>query len=218
MTKEQLISYTKSFIEYQKSIGLTGFIKNKKTGEKLSLSDIKAELGDCKRCKLHSGRKNIVFGDGNEKAKLVFVGEGPGRDEDIQGLPFVGRAGRLLTKIIESINLSRSDVYICNIIKCRPPANRNPQYDEILACQKFLIKQLDCIKPKIICALGSFAAKTLLNTKAPISKLRGRFHMYNGIKLMPTFHPAYLLRNPQEKRLVWEDMQLIQKEYENSGS
>ncbi len=177
------------------------------------MKQVREELGDCKRCKLCETRTNIVFGDGDEQAKLVFVGEGPGRDEDLQGLPFVGRAGQLLTRIIQSINLQRSQVYICNIIKCRPPGNRNPQPDEIAACEPFLIKQLEAIQPRLICALGTFAAHTLLRTKQPISRLRGRFHAYHGIKLMPTFHPAYLLRNPQEKKSVWEDMQLIQREH-----
>ena len=158
-------------------------------------------------------RKNIVFGTGNPEAKLVFVGEGPGGEEDIQGKPFVGPAGQLLTKIINSINLSREEVYIANIIKCRPPQNRNPEPDEIKACEPFLIKQLDAIQPKIICALGTFAAQTLLETDEKISRLRGRFIDYRNSKLIATFHPAYLLRNSQKKREVWEDMKMIRKEY-----
>jgi DNA polymerase len=179
-----------------------------------TLDEVRGHLGECTRCKLHAGRKTIVFGVGTPKARLVFVGEGPGADEDAQGEPFVGRAGQLLTRIIEAIQLRREDVYICNIIKCRPPGNRNPEPDEIAACEPFLKAQLAAIKPELICALGTFAAQTLLRTKEPISRLRGRFHAYEGIPLLPTFHPAYLLRNPHEKRTVWEDMKLLQKEYQ----
>jgi DNA polymerase len=178
-----------------------------------NLDTIRHELGDCRRCKLHKGRKHIVFGEGNPQARLVFVGEGPGHDEDVQGLPFVGRAGQLLTKIIQSIDLTREDVYICNIIKCRPPGNRNPERDEIEACLPFLQRQLKAIEPEFICALGTFAAQTLLQTKTPISKLRGTFHAYEGIRLLPTYHPAFLLRNPNKKRDVWEDVQKLQAAY-----
>lgn len=184
------------------------------SGEQLTLADVRRELGDCRRCKLHKTRTNIVFGAGNEQAKLVFVGEGPGLDEDIQGEPFVGAAGQLLTRIIQAINLTREDVYICNIIKCRPPKNRTPEQDEREACKPFVLKQLDAIRPRLICALGSVAAQTLLETAAPIGILRGRFHNFQGTKLMPTYHPAYLLRNPAKKREVWEDMQMVQKEYQ----
>src|SRR5574337_1994128 len=178
------------------------------------LTQVRQALGECIRCKLHKGRQHIVFGVGNPQAWLVFVGEAPGADEDQQGEPFVGRAGQLLTRIIEAMKLTREQVYICNIIKCRPPGNRNPEPDEIAACEPFLIKQLQAIKPKLICALGTFAAQTLLRTREPISKLRGRFHSYRGIPVLPTFHPAYLLRNPHEKKTVWEDMKLLQREYE----
>jgi DNA polymerase len=171
-------------------------------------------MDNCTNCKLHVHRNNIVFGVGNPDASLVFVGEGPGRDEDIQGEPFVGKAGQLLTRIIQAIGLTREDVYIANIIKCRPPGNRNPQPDEISACEPFLQRQLDIIKPKIICALGSFAAQTLLMTDEKITRLRGRFHNFKGIKLMPTYHPAFLLRNPEMKKDVWEDMKLVHKEYQ----
>ena len=174
-----------------------------------SLELIRTDLGDCKRCKLASGRKNIVFGSGNPRADLMFVGEAPGADEDEQGLPFVGRAGQLLTKIIEAIGMTREEVYICNILKCRPPNNRNPEPDEIASCEPFLFRQIDSIRPKAICALGAFGAQTLLRTKEPISRLRGHFIDYHGAKLMATFHPAYLLRNPGEKRKVWEDVQKI---------
>ena len=178
-----------------------------------SLEDIRLDLGDCRRCKLASGRKNIVFGKGNADARLVFVGEGPGFEEDQKGEPFVGAAGRLLTKIIDAIQLSREQVYICNIIKCRPPGNRNPESDEIESCLPFLEKQLAAIRPDFICALGKVAAQTLLKSDMPISRLRGRFHDYNGIKVLPTYHPAYLLRNPEKKRDVWEDMKMLMKEY-----
>lgn len=170
-------------------------------------------MGECKRCKLHLTRRHIVFGEGNEKAKLVFVGEAPGEDEDRQGSPFVGKAGQLLTRIINAIGLTREEVYITNIIKCRPPRNRNPQQDEIVTCEPFLGQQLEIIQPKIICALGSFAAQTLLKTAEKISQLRGRFHEYRGIKVMPTYHPAFLLRNPHKKREAWEDMKKIHGEY-----
>jgi len=178
------------------------------------LSDLCREVAACQLCPLAKTRKNIVFGDGNPQAKIVFVGEAPGADEDEQGLPFVGRAGQLLTKIINAMGLARKDVYICNILKCRPPGNRNPLPEEIRLCEPFLKKQLQLISPQIICALGSFAAKTLLKTETPITALRGRFQTYEGIKLMPTYHPAYLLRNPSAKKQVWEDVQLIMKEIE----
>ncbi|UCD77150.1 MAG: uracil-DNA glycosylase [Desulfobacterales bacterium] len=178
-----------------------------------SLDDIRAELGDCQRCRLARGRKKIVFGDGKPGAKLVFVGEGPGFEEDQQGKPFVGAAGQLLTRIIEAIKLTRDQVYICNIIKCRPPGNRNPEPDEIRTCFPFLERQIAAIQPDFICALGTFAAQTLLQTTTSISRLRGRFHEYKGIKVLPTYHPAYLLRNPDKKRDVWEDMKMLIKEY-----
>ncbi len=174
-----------------------------------SLDSIRADLGDCRRCKLFSSRKNIVFGAGNSKAALMFVGEAPGADEDEQGIPFVGRAGQLLTKIIEAINLTREDVYICNILKCRPPGNRNPETDEIAACEPFLFRQIASVKPKLICALGAFGAQTLLRTTETIGRLRGRLIDYRGAKLLATYHPAYLLRNPIEKRKVWEDMKIV---------
>ncbi|MBI4486374.1 MAG: uracil-DNA glycosylase [Acidobacteria bacterium] len=178
----------------------------------LSLSAIREDIGDCTRCKLHTlGRTQIVFGVGNPEADLMFVGEAPGGDEDIQGIPFVGRAGQLLTKIIEAIGLTREDVYIANVIKCRPPQNRNPDPDEVQTCEPFLFQQIDAIKPRVIVALGKFAAQTLLRTEDPISRLRGRLFDYRGAKLIPTFHPAYLLRNPSAKREVWEDMKLVRR-------
>jgi uracil-DNA glycosylase len=187
---------------------------------KISIKNNDEELGTiyqsmktCQLCPLGKTRKNLVFGEGNPHAEVVFVGEAPGADEDEQGLPFVGRAGQLLTDIIvKGMKLKRKDVYICNILKCRPPGNRNPLPDEISKCEPFLKKQLQIISPRVICALGKFAAQTLLKTETPITTLRGRFHDYEGIKLMPTYHPAYLLRNPSAKKLVWEDVQMIMKE------
>jgi uracil-DNA glycosylase len=179
------------------------------------LADVRAELGDCIRCKLHKGRKNIVFGEGNPKAALVFVGEGPGQEEDLQGRPFVGAAGQLLTDIIvKGMHLKREDVYICNIVKCRPPGNRNPEPDEVEACEPFLIKQLRAINPRIIIGLGNVAVKTLLKTKEGITSLRGNWKTYQGIPLMPTFHPAYLLRTPSDKKLVWDDIKRVIAELE----
>lgn len=174
-----------------------------------SLPAIRDYLGDCQRCKLCFGRTSIVFGAGNPKAEFMLVGEGPGAEEDKQGLPFVGAAGQLLSKILASIGLTREEVYITNVIKCRPPNNRKPEPDEIASCEPFLMRQINTIRPKLVCALGGVAAQTLLKTKEPISKLRGRFMDFHGLKLIATFHPAYLLRNPQDKKLVWEDMQKI---------
>ena len=175
-----------------------------------TLKVIREELGDCTRCKLHAGRTNLVFGVGNPKADLMFVGEAPGRDEDLKGEPFVGRAGQLLTKIIEAIDLTRDDVYIANVIKCRPPQNRNPESDEVETCEPFLFSQIDAIQPRVIVALGAFAVRTLLrDEKTPISKLRGQQYSYRGTTLIPTFHPAYLLRSPDKKRYVWEDMKQV---------
>ena len=177
-----------------------------------ALAAVRADIGDCTRCKLHTlGRTQIVFGVGNPHADLMFAGEAPGHDEDVQGIPFVGRAGQLLTKIIEAIGLTREDVYIANVIKCRPPQNRNPEPDEVETCEPFLFQQIDIIKPKVVVALGKFAAQTLLRTLDPISRLRGRVFDYRGAKLIPTFHPAYLLRNPSSKREVWEDMKLAKR-------
>jgi uracil-DNA glycosylase family 4 len=180
-------------------------------GNASALEKVRTELGDCHRCPLGGLRHRIVFGEGSPDAELLFVGEAPGADEDAQGRPFVGRAGQLLTKIIDAMGLKREDVYICNILKCRPPENRNPLPEEIAACEPFLIRQIEAIRPRVICALGSFAAHTLLKSEAPISVLRGRFHSYQGIPLMPTYHPAYLLRNPGAKKQVWEDVQTIMK-------
>ncbi|MDD5423072.1 MAG: uracil-DNA glycosylase [Candidatus Omnitrophota bacterium] len=176
------------------------------------LAALKKEVMACAQCGLSVTRHNVVFGSGNPKADLMFIGEAPGRDEDIQGLPFVGRAGQLLTKIIEAMGLKRQDVYIANILKCRPPDNRAPLPAEILACEENVKRQVGIIKPKVICTLGKFASQTLLKTETPISALRGKFQEYEGIKVMPTFHPAYLLRNPNDKKLVWEDMKKVLRE------
>lgn len=180
------------------------------TGREM-LEAIRADLGECRRCKLCDGRKTIVFGVGNPTARLLFVGEAPGRDEDLQGEPFVGEAGKLLTKMIEAMTFQRQDVYICNVIKCRPPANRNPEADEIASCSPFLLRQIQAIAPQAIVALGTFAAQTLLASREPISRLRGRFHDYHGIPLMPTFHPSFLLRSPEKKREAWSDLQQVMK-------
>ncbi|WP_321371897.1 uracil-DNA glycosylase [uncultured Desulfuromusa sp.] len=174
-----------------------------------TLSEMEINLKNCCLCPLSKQRKNIVFGAGNPQARLVLVGEAPGREEDQQGIPFVGEAGKLLDKILLAMNLSREEVYICNVLKCRPPGNRDPQADEIAACEPFLKQQLALIQPELIITLGRFAAQELLKTTAPISKLRGKWHEYEGIPLMPTFHPAYLLRNPSGKRPVWEDMKKV---------
>jgi len=178
-----------------------------------ALAAVREDIGDCTRCKLHTlGRTQIVFGVGNPDADLMFVGEAPGGDEDVQGIPFVGRAGQLLTDIIEKgLQIPRKDVYIANVIKCRPPGNRNPEPDEIAQCEPFLFRQIDIVKPKVIVSLGKFAAQTLLRTDAPISRIRGRVFDYRGAKLVPTFHPAFLLRNPASKREVWEDMKLVRR-------
>jgi DNA polymerase len=175
------------------------------------LDEVRVELGECTRCKLHKGRRNIVFGVGNPRARLVFVGEAPGEEEDLQGFPFVGKAGGLLTKMIEAMGLKRDDVYICNTVKCRPPNNRNPEPDELAACEPFLKGQLAAVRPEAIVTLGKFAAQALLREDTPISRLRGQWKSYQGIPLMPTFHPAYLLRSPGEKGKVWEDLKQVMK-------
>ncbi|MFA5028264.1 MAG: uracil-DNA glycosylase [Candidatus Methylomirabilota bacterium] len=205
----------KRYLEAQRALGVDRIPVVPSAGAPASpaarptLFAVREELGECTRCKLHRTRTQIVFGVGNPEAALVFVGEAPGADEDAQGEPFVGRAGQLLTKIIEAMGLRREEVYICNILKCRPPGNRTPETDEILACEPFLRKQLQAIGPQYLCTLGAPATHTLLGSKEPISKLRGKFFDFHGIPLLPTFHPAYLLRNPHEKKTVWEDMKLL---------
>ena len=178
-----------------------------------TLLKIREDIGpDCTRCKLHEGRNKIVFGDGSPKAELVFIGEGPGAEEDIQGLPFVGRAGKLLTQMIEAMGLQRKDVYICNVVKCRPPQNRAPEPDEVETCSPYLIRQIDVIDPKVLVCLGAVAAKTLLNTNRGITQFRGQWLEWRGRKLMATYHPAYLLRNPAAKSEVWKDLQKVMAE------
>lgn len=179
------------------------------TGKIEGLEEIRIDLGDCTRCPLHQGRRQIVFGEGNSSADLVFVGEGPGRDEDLQGRPFVGRAGQLLNRILRAMGLTREEVYIANIVKCRPPNNRVPQTTEMETCIPFLMRQLQAIQPRIVCTLGSVASQTLLEIQTPISRIRGKFHERHGFLILPTFHPAYLLRNPEKKREVWIDMKVI---------
>ncbi|MBF0216260.1 MAG: uracil-DNA glycosylase [Candidatus Omnitrophica bacterium] len=176
------------------------------------LSAYRSQIMGCGLCRLAGTRTNFVFGEGSSKAAIMFVGEAPGADEDREGRPFVGRAGQLLTKIIESIGLTREEVYIANILKCRPPENRPPMPDEIAACRGYLEKQIEMVKPRIVCALGKSSTQALLNVETPISQLRGKSFDFNGVKVIPTFHPAYLLRNPEAKKEVWEDMRKIAKE------
>lgn len=220
--KGELLELTRSirrWARYQKSLGVRGFRECEGCPEPsgatffpsriLTLRDIVEELGDCTRCALCESRTQIVFGGGPATAKLMFVGEAPGADEDRLGEPFVGRAGQLLTKIIIAMGFERKDVYITNVNKCRPPGNRDPKPEEVEACEPFLIKQIQVIKPDVIVALGKWAAQTLLRTETAISALRGRFHDYHGIALMPTFHPAAILRDPSKRRPVWEDMKQV---------
>jgi len=238
---KEIIGDLKSYLEYLKGLGITELplfsngnekiyqsdvsngagaihesplpyrMANLSPSEPERLEEIRNELGDCRRCKLHRTRRTIVFGEGNKKARLMLIGEGPGNDEDVQGRPFVGKAGQLLTKILQAIEIEREEVYIANIIKCRPPQNRNPEPDEIENCYPFLLKQIQAIRPWIICALGTFSAQTLLKTDVKITALRGKVYDFSGIQLFPTYHPAYLLRNPEKKREVWEDMKQIAK-------
>jgi len=229
----EVIELTRQFLEREKLRGLQHVVMGRETWGALEAAVQKAHgsvqrkdaahalkqlselAGGCTKCNLSETRTNVVFGEGNPCARLVFVGEAPGADEDRQGLPFVGKAGQLLTRIIEAIQLKRSDVYICNILKCRPPGNRTPASHEIECCIPYLMKQLEAINPPLICALGNVAAQTLLRVKSPMSRIRGRFHKFGGALLMPTYHPAALLRNPAYKKDVWEDVQIIQREYEN---
>jgi len=212
---QEIIKSVKAYMELEKLSGVKEvLVSGCKTASpeetaKDKLEMLEMEVISCKMCPLYKTRNNLVFGVGSAEAKVVFVGEAPGYEEDMQGLPFVGRAGSLLTKIIEAMGYKRKHVYIANILKCRPPNNRNPLPTEILACEENIKRQLDIIKPEVICTLGKFASQTLLRTQESISKLRGNFYTYQGIKLMPTFHPAYLLRNPQDKKLVWHDMKKI---------
>jgi uracil-DNA glycosylase family 4 len=218
----EIVGEVRAYLEAQQELGLEytdlRWPESPAPAPPPTLGEVREELGECTRCKLHRHRTQIVFGVGNPKARLVFVGEAPGADEDAQGEPFVGRAGQLLTKIIHAMGMQREDVYICNIIKCRPPGNRTPESDEILSCQPFLLKQLQAIGPQFVCALGGPAAQTLLQTKEPISRLRGKFYDFHGIPLLPTYHTAFLLRNPHEKKTVWEDMKLLLREMKRAGS
>ncbi len=190
---------------YQASEKVGAYASNKEG----TLKDLQREIGDCQQCRLSKERKNIVFGEGNPNAELMFIGEGPGREEDLQARPFVGNAGKLLTSLIKKMGLKREDVYIANIVKCRPPSNRDPEEDEMATCSPFLEKQIEIIQPRVIIALGRISAQSLLGSKIPISKLRGKFYSYKDIPVMPTFHPAYLMRNPKDKWLTWEDAQKV---------
>jgi len=184
---------------------------------KETLEEIRADIGECTRCKLHVKRTHIVFGEGNLKAEIIFVGEGPGHDEDVTGRPFVGRAGQLLTKIIEAMKMKREDVYIANIVKCRPPNNRAPEPDEVATCEGFLHRQIAVIGPKVIVCLGSVAAQNLLKTERKISSFRGQWQDWHGVSVMPTYHPAFLLRNPAMKKEVWEDMKKVMELLKKGG-
>ena len=216
----ELVDEVRAWLAWVEESGLQNLAPERRRAEpdrsrptvKLPLLEaVRSEIGECTRCKLHKGRTNIVFGVGSPEARLMFVGEAPGEDEDLQGYPFVGKAGQLLTKMIEAMGLRREDVYICNTVKCRPPNNRNPEPDELLACEPFLKGQLGAVKPEAIVTLGKFAAQALLREQTPITRLRGQWREYEGIPVMPTFHPAYLLRSPAEKGKVWEDLKQVMK-------
>ena len=205
---QDIVGQVKRYLEMEKEGGVSEFLFSSK-GKATKLSLLKNKTIGCQRCQLAHSRRNVVFGEGSIDAKLVFVGEAPGREEDKQGRPFVGEAGMLLSKIIEAMGLKRQDVYICNILKCRPPQNRNPIPEEISQCIEHLYSQIELLRPKVICGLGKFASQTLLDIKTPITRLRGNWHEFKGIDFMPTYHPAYLLRNPHDKKLVWQDMKKI---------
>jgi len=208
--EQDIISDLIGYLEYLKESGIS-FLPSLKKRKCQVLEEVWRELRDCQRCKLHRSRSRIVFGEGNEDAKLMLIGEGPGYDEDLQGRPFVGKAGQLLTRILQSVQIERKEVYITNIVKCRPPGNRTPEPDEIKSCFPFLLKQIQIIQPRVICALGTVSAQTLLQTDTKITSLRGKSFEFLGIKVFPTYHPAFLLRNPDKKREVWEDIQKIAK-------
>ncbi len=214
--REEILKSLRGYLKHLRLMGIE-FVPRpqaERRDPQRELEGIREEVLQCKACQLHATRKNPVLGEGNPRATLVFVGEAPGGEEDLQGRPFVGKAGELLTRIIQAMGLKREEVYITNIVKCRPPGNRTPRPAEIEACLPYLLRQLDIIRPKIICALGTVAAQTLLGTKEKITSLRGQFHPWKGMLLMPTYHPAFLLRNPQYKRDVWEDVKMIMREYE----
>jgi len=216
-----IIKSIRSYIEAEKVYGISEVLipnanavkirRTKKVSKAELLAVIRNEVFNCKRCSLHKARRNVVFGDGNPNAKLLLVGEAPGYEEDLQGLPFVGQAGKLLTRIIESIGLTRNSVYICNVLKCRPPGNRSPLPEEISVCKTYLIRQIQIISPKAILCLGKYASQAVLGVDDPITNIRGKDYDYKGIHLIPTFHPAYLLRNPNSKKYVWEDLQKIKR-------
>ncbi|EQB63397.1 MAG: Bacteriophage-type DNA polymerase [candidate division Zixibacteria bacterium RBG-1] len=224
--KSDLIYLVTNYLEQQAELGLNELYMSKKTVKKSAVSsngnwqdsktlaELNSKIHGCTKCRLAKGRTKFVFGVGNPKAKLMFIGEAPGRDEDLQGEPFVGRAGQLLDKILAAINFKREEVYIANMVKCRPPENRAPETDEMDTCHPYLLKQIELLKPRIICCLGRISGQYLLQTKEALGKLRGKIHDYNGIKLMVTYHPAALLRYPEYKKETWEDMKLLRKEYE----
>ncbi len=223
----QAVALARNFLKQQVELGFDevyaqprgrkSSVKKLNTSVK-TLIDLHQEIKDCKKCNLHQSRTNLVFGAGNQNAEVMFVGEAPGREEDLQGEPFVGRAGHLLDKILAAIKFSRNEVYIANILKCRPPENRDPLPDEVQMCEPHLLEQIRIIQPKIICALGRIAAQALLKTKAPLGQLRGKIHDYHGTKFLVTYHPAALLRYPQYKRPTWEDVKLLRRQYERLGT
>lgn len=214
----ELTAALEDWLRFQRRLGWPGTpaepeppvaAQPRETGRVLTLKEIRAELGDCKRCKLSHGRKNIVFGDGSARARIMFIGEGPGEEEDLQGLPFVGAAGQLLNRLLSRLGLRREEVYIANVVKCRPPGNRNPEADETGQCLPFLLKQIEAIQPQVIVTLGKVATQALLGTQAPITRLRGQWQKFGKIKVMPTFHPSYLIRFPRERQKTWDDMQQV---------
>lgn len=216
----EVIQSIKSYLESERDSGVEGYYREPQAGlspkvvKEGLLKELHNKVSGCKSCRLYETRSNLVFGSGNPDAALMFIGEAPGKEEDAQGLPFVGDAGKMLTNIIAAMGYKRENVYIANCLKCRPPMNRSPLMDELIVCEPHLIEQIEIVKPKVICCLGRFAAQLLLKSTVAISKLRGKFYDYHGIRLMPTFHPAYLLRNPGDKRLVWDDMKKLKKELE----
>jgi len=215
---QELVAQLRTWLRFQRRLGWLGSPRPKPEKPKAAapppafrptLKEVREELGDCRRCKLFRGRSHLVFGEGSPQARLMFVGEGPGEEEDLQGRPFVGQAGGLLNRILAKMGLVREEVYIANIVKCRPPRNRDPQPDEIAACLPFLDKQIQSIRPRVMVILGKVAAQALLGVNTPITKMRGNWQKYQGIRVMPTFHPSYLLRFPKERQKTWEDMQQV---------
>lgn len=214
----ELAADLENFLRFQSRLGWVGTPRPEKSSssppksskkDRPTLAEIRAEMGDCQRCKLSQTRTHLVFGEGSPRARLMFVGEAPGAEEDLQGRPFVGEAGQLLNRMLHKLGLRREEVYITNVVKSRPPGNRDPEADEVEACLPFLIKQIESIQPLVIVTLGRIATQSLLNTKDPITKLRGKWQKFQGIRVMPTFHPSYLLRSPKERLKTWEDMQQV---------